>query len=162
MQERYSVLFTTLFARLWENEFVRFEFYRLKSCQKFSVIIIPSMYLQIWSFLVAQMVKNLPAMWETWVRSLGWEDLLENGMAVHSSMLAWRIPQTEEPGRLQFIGSQRVRHDWATKQTHTQIQRVFYPLLQCTGQPPTMEPTLDSRLQTSTSSSVNGKVLVWN
>ena len=59
---------------------------------------------------MAQLVKNLPAMWETWVQSQGWEDL-EKGMATHSSILAWRIPWTEEPGRLQSIGSQRVRHD---------------------------------------------------
>ena len=57
------------------------------------------------------MVKHLPAMWETWVRSLGWEDLLEKEMATHSSTLAWRIPQMEEPGRLQSMGSQRVGHD---------------------------------------------------
>ena len=56
--------------------------------------------------LVAQMVKNLPAMQETRVRSLGQEDSLEKGMATHSSILAWRIPWTEEPGGLQFIGSQ--------------------------------------------------------
>ena len=61
--------------------------------------------------LVAQMIKNLPAMLETQVRSLGWEDPLEKGMATHSSILAWRIPWTEEPGRLQSMGSQRVRHD---------------------------------------------------
>ena len=61
--------------------------------------------------LVAQMVKHLPAMRETWVRSLGWEDLLEKEMATHSSTLAWRIPRTEEPGRLQSMGSQRVGHD---------------------------------------------------
>ena len=58
---------------------------------------------------VAQMVKNLPVMWETWVRSLGWEDPLEEGMATHSSILAWRIPWTEEPGGLQSVGLQRVR-----------------------------------------------------
>ena len=57
------------------------------------------------------MVKNLPAMRETQVRSLGQEDPLEEGMATHSSILAWRIPWTEEPGRLQSIGSQRVGHD---------------------------------------------------
>ena len=51
-----------------------------------------------WASLVAQMVKNLPIMGETWVRSLGWEDPLEEGMATHSSILAWRIPWTEEPG----------------------------------------------------------------
>ena len=56
--------------------------------------------------LVAQMVKNLPAVQETWARSLGLEDPLEKGMATHSSILAWRIPWTEEPGRLQFMGSQ--------------------------------------------------------
>ena len=58
-----------------------------------------------------QLVKNLPAMPETWVQSLGWEDSLEKEMATDSSILAWRIPWTEEPGRLQFMGSQRVRHD---------------------------------------------------
>ena len=65
----------------------------------------------LWASVVPQMVKNLPAMWETWVRSLGQEDPLEKGMDTHSSILAWRIPWTEEPGGLQSIGSQRVRHD---------------------------------------------------
>ena len=60
------------------------------------------------------MVKNLPAMQETQVWSLGDEDPLEKEMATHSSILAWRIPCTEEPGRLQSMGSQRVRHDWVT------------------------------------------------
>ena len=55
------------------------------------------------------MVKNLPAMWETWVRSLGWEDPLEEAMATHSRIPAWRIPWTEEPGGLQSIGLQRIR-----------------------------------------------------
>ena len=64
-----------------------------------------------WASLVTQTVKNPPAMWEIWVQSLGWEDPLEKGMATHSSILAWRIPWTEEPGRLQSMGSQRVRHD---------------------------------------------------
>ena len=57
-------------------------------------------------FLVAQMVKNLPTMQKIWIRSLGQEDLLEKGMATHSSFLAWRIPWTEEPGGLQSVGSQ--------------------------------------------------------
>ena len=57
------------------------------------------------------MVKNFPVMQETQVQSLGWEDLLEKGMATHSSILAWRIPWTEKPGRLQSMGLQRVRHD---------------------------------------------------
>ena len=56
-------------------------------------------------------VKNLPAMRETWVRSQDWEDALEKGMASHSSILAWRIPWTEEPDRLQSMGLQRVGHD---------------------------------------------------
>jgi len=60
---------------------------------------------------VVQMVKNLPVMQETWVRSLGWEDPLEKKMATHSSTLAWRIPWREEPGGLQSMESQRVRHD---------------------------------------------------
>ena len=60
---------------------------------------------------MAQMVKNLPSMQETWVRSLGWEDALEKGMTMHSSILAWRIPWTEEPGGLQSMGLHRVRHD---------------------------------------------------
>ena len=64
-----------------------------------------------WASQMAQMVKHLPAMRETRVRSLGWEDLLEKEMATHSSTLAWRIPRTEEPGRLQSMGSQRVGHD---------------------------------------------------
>ena len=61
--------------------------------------------------LVAQMVKNLPAMWETWVRSLGWEDPLEEGMATHSSILAWRTPMDIGACRLQSMVSQRVEDD---------------------------------------------------
>ena len=61
--------------------------------------------------LVTQMVKNLFAMWETWVRSLGQEDFLEKGKETHASILAWRIPWTEEPGGLQSTGAQRVGHD---------------------------------------------------
>ena len=60
---------------------------------------------------MAQMVKSLPTIWETRVQSLGWEDLLENALAIHSSILAWRIPWMEEPGRLQSMESQRVVHD---------------------------------------------------
>ena len=77
--------------------------------------------LAIWSlvslpldFLVAQTVKNLPAMEETWVWSLGHEDPLKKGTATHCSIVAWRIPLTEEPARLQSMGLQRVGHDWAT------------------------------------------------
>ena len=64
-----------------------------------------------WASLVAQRLKRLPAMRETWVRSLGQEDPLEKEMTTHSSILAWRIPWTEESGGLQSTGSQRVRHD---------------------------------------------------
>ena len=64
--------------------------------------------------LVAQRLKGLPAMWETWVRSLSWEDPLKKEKATHSSILAWRIPWTKDSGGLQSTGSQRIGHDWAT------------------------------------------------
>ena len=70
--------------------------------------IVPSLQL---GFLLVQMIKNLLSMQGTQVRSLGWEDPLEKEMAIHSSILAWRTPWTEEPGRLQSMGSQRVGHD---------------------------------------------------
>ena len=73
------------------------------------IFIIINIYL--YHSLVAQRVKRLPAMQETWVRSLGQEDPLEKEMATHSSILAWKIPWTEEPGGLQSTGSQRVGHD---------------------------------------------------
>ena len=63
------------------------------------------------TYLVAQMVKRLSTMWETWVQSLSWEDPLEKEMVIHSSTIAWKIPWTEEPGRLQSIRLQRVRRD---------------------------------------------------
>ena len=66
----------------------------------------------LWASLMAQRLKRLPAVQETQVRSLGWEDPLEKEMATHSSILAWEIPWTEEPGGLQSTGSQRVRHDF--------------------------------------------------
>ena len=69
------------------------------------------LYITSLASLVAQRLKPLPAMRETWAQSLGWEDPLEKEMAAHSSILAWRIPWTEEPGGLQSMGSQRVRHD---------------------------------------------------
>ena len=74
--------------------------------------LIPWIYLSL--LLVAQTVKHLSTMQETRVRSLSWEDPLEKEMAIHSRTIAWKIPWTEEPGRLQSMGSQRVRHDWAT------------------------------------------------
>ena len=68
-------------------------------------------FLNNWASLVVQRLKRLPAMWETWVLSLGREDPLEKEMATHSGILAWRIPWTEEPGGPQSTGSQRVGHD---------------------------------------------------
>ena len=81
---------------------------------------------------MVQREKNLPAMQETWVQTLGWEDPLEEGMAAHSNILAWRIPWTEEPGKLQSMGSQSVEHDWVTK--HSTIHSfIDYELIKITG-----------------------------
>ena len=74
-------------------------------------ILLISLYITYNASLVAQRLKCLPLMWETRVRSLGREDPLEKEMAIHSSILAWRIPWTEEPGGLQSMGLQRVGHD---------------------------------------------------
>ena len=76
-------------------------------------------YYWLFASMVVQMVKCLPAIWETWFQSLGWEDPLEKEMATHSSALAWKIPQTEEPDRLQSTGLQRVGHDWLTSFSFT-------------------------------------------
>ena len=78
-------------------------------------------------------VKNLPAMQETWVQSLGWEDSLEEGMATHCSILAWRIPWTEEPGGLQFRGSQRVWHDWSNWAHTWKWRRIKYDFIYTNG-----------------------------
>ena len=73
------------------------------------------------------MVKNLPIVQETWVWSLGREDPLEKEMATHSSILAWDIPRTEEPGGLQFMGSQGVGQDWVTKYIkHKESRNLFF------------------------------------
>ena len=72
-----------------------------------------------WAFLAAQMVKNPPAMWKTWVRSLGWKDLLEKGNAPHSSILPWRIP------RIQSMGWQRIGHGWVTFTFTLREKRLF-------------------------------------
>ena len=71
----------------------------------------PSLLQYSWAFLVAQTVKKLPATWETWVQSLGWEDPLEMVIATHSSILAWKIPWTELSGGLQSMGLKKVGHD---------------------------------------------------
>ena len=73
-----------------------------------------------WVSRVAQLVKNPPAMWETWVWSLGWDDPLERGMATYSNILAWRIAMDRGVWRAPVQGSQRVRDDWVTKHTHRQ------------------------------------------
>ena len=77
-----------------------------------------------------QTVKRLSTMWETWVRSLSWEDPLEKEMAIHSSTIAWKIPRTEQPGRLQSMGSQRVGHDWATS-LHCDVPWCSYCCISC-------------------------------
>ena len=95
-------------AQLFSHSFLCYSV-RLSSLFTVKIIFI---YLLTWASLVAQTIKNLPAMHETWVRPLGWEDPLEESMATHSNILTWRIPWTEELGGLQSIGSQRVLHDW--------------------------------------------------
>ena len=122
----------------------------------------------LWTCLVVQMVKRLPIIQETWVQSLGQEDLLEKEMATHSSTLAWKIPWMEEPGGLQFMGLQRVGHDWATSVTHSErtlaatawgggcyrslVSRdqgcLLISVLQCTG-PPSPPPTKNYLVQSS-------------
>ena len=86
------------------------------------------------------MIKHLPAMQETRDRSLGWEDPLEKGKAIHSSIPAWRIPRTEEPGRQQSMGSQRVGHSWATF-THSLNIILGFPVAQLVKNPPAMWET---------------------
>ena len=82
---------------------------------------------------MAQTVKNLSTMQEIWAQSLGWEDLLEKGMATHSSILAWRIPWMEEPGELQSIGSQRVGHDWVTFTSGSRSNTLYMYWLKLSG-----------------------------
>ena len=107
--------------------------------------------------LVAQMVKCLPTMQETWVQSLGWADLLEKEMATHSSILARKIPWTEEPGRLKSVGLQRVGQDWAIslyrKDTVEQIPRHSFshmaPMIQVCPKaepsPPWIQPSFPNK-----------------
>ena len=107
---------------------------------------------------VAQMVNNLPSMWETWVHSLCWEGPLEEGMATHSSIHAQRIPWTEEPGRPQSMGSQRVEHDWATKHTHIllplMVSRPWFP-------PLTLGPQFSSWMASGSESLPHVSLRVW-
>ena len=105
-----------------------------------------SVYIHILASLVAQMVKNLPTMQETQVWSLGQKDSLGKGMATHSSILAWEIPWTGEPGRLQSIGSQSVGHDWVTN-THTHIRWIFIGRTEAEAEAPILcPPDAKSRL----------------
>ena len=96
---------------------------------KFMTVIIITMRASDRTSLVAQTVKRLSTMRETRVWALGWEDSLEKEMTIHSSTLAWKIPWTEEPGRLQSMGSQRVGHDWATSVSSLSWGLVVYCLL---------------------------------
>ena len=90
----------------------------VKTYYKF--ILYPGPKMLKWASLVAQTVKNLPAMQETWVQSLGWEDPLEEGMAIYSSILTWRIPMDQRSlAGCSLWGSQRVGCNWATKHTRT-------------------------------------------
>ena len=82
------------------------------NCSGLASLSKPMTFLPQWASLVAQAVKNLPAVQEIWVQSLGWEDPLEKGMSMHSSILAWEILWTEEPGGLQSMGLQRVGHEF--------------------------------------------------
>ena len=93
----------------------------------------------IWTSLVAQMVKNLPAVRETQVQSLGQEDPLEEGMATHSSVLAWRIPRTEEASSLQSMGWKRAGHNWATLYHFILNLLSFFPFFKI------VEPTFNSK-----------------
>ena len=96
----------------------------LSSCSKYLKYSGRKTTFTLLASLMAQMVKRLPAMQETWVRSLGWEDTLEKEMATHSSIPAWKISWIE-PGRLQSMGLQRVGHDWATSLHFTSLYWQF-------------------------------------
>ena len=120
---RYPFYFLTYFCSLFEAilESSCLTFLRLAlvywECPKSRTVVKITDTLYLWSWwvsLVAQTVKNLPAMQQIWVQSLIWEDPLKKGMVTHSNILAWRIPWTEEPGGLQSMGLWRVRHNWAT------------------------------------------------
>ena len=95
----------------------------LTDCPYDNQMYAPSRY--SWASLVVQMVKNLPAMQDTWIWVLGREDPLEKGMATHSSIPAWRIPWTDEPGGLQSMRLQRVGHDWVTNTFLSELMNVY-------------------------------------
>ena len=101
LSQRYPAKLTYRYCNLWV--------FLILSC--YILVVIYYRTIERGASLVAQTVKNLPAMWGTWVQSLGWEDALEDSMATHSSIRAWRIPWTEEPGGLQSMWSQSVGHN---------------------------------------------------
>ena len=107
-----SVIVTVSFHRIWDAVRISMKDWNISSVNSFRNVLWHEFVSYI--SLVTQTVKNLPAMQETWVRSLGQEDPLEKGMATHCNILAWRISWTEEPGRLPSMVSQRVGHGWAT------------------------------------------------
>ena len=94
--------------------------------ESFTIKVFVYIYICMWASLVAQTVKSLPAMQETRVQFLGREDPLEKEMAIHSSTLAWKIPWTEEPERLQSMGSQTVRHDCICVCVYVQFSSVQF------------------------------------
>ena len=101
---------------VWPSILSAFNHYEAQECRKAGWVWVEPYFL-LWASLVVETVKNLPAMWKTQVQSLNWEDPLKKGMATHSSILAWKIPCTEESGQLQSMGFQRAGSDWATN-TH--------------------------------------------
>ena len=103
---------------------------------------------------MAQTVKHLPTIQETQVQSLGWEDLLEKEMATHSSILAWKIPWMEEPGRLQSMGLQKLKHDWATL---TEQLNFHFPVQNKKWKKEVLEKTLESPLDSKEIKPVNPK-----
>ena len=109
-------IFIKLYAEIWQW----YEGCRIPRGQTLGNI--RTLYWSRQASLVAQPVKNPPEKQETGVWSLGWEDPLKKRMATQSSILAWRIPRTEEPGGLQSTGSERVRHDWEAEHTHTKAR----------------------------------------
>ena len=103
-----------------------FYFQSIRNCRKVNVKDVNKAKQIEGVSLVAHLVKNLPAVQETQVRSLGWEDSLEKEMATHSNILAWKISRTEEPGGLQSMGSQRVGRDWVTNIVFRRVLVTFY------------------------------------
>ena len=109
--------------RLWHNLNNASLFRRYFPESKYCILI------WFWASLMAQIVKNPPVMQETWLWSLGWEDPLKEGMATHSSILAWRIPMDRRAWWATVHGSQRIRHNWATKHSMLGNSGIIYMIL---------------------------------